>query len=346
MPYYLEKKPEFPEEPKQEMKTTEKRRKLLRLSLAVVFCLLIGYGGIRLILYYSDLSASRETGRELRQIRDQADSETASFVPAEAETGSPSPAPAGQEPQSRETMLTDDGALPPGQDQRREETELTAGGTDEDLLRPIPYPDNPKLEISEQFRRLRKKSRYIIGWIRVDEMDEAVAQKDNTFFLNHDAMGKRNSNGAIFLDSDIRLLTRPYTFFLYGHNMKSGNMFGRLKKYKESAYFYRHRIISFDTMYEEGRYAVFSVMEMNTVPGTGLWYDLWALNSNSAGEREKAIRTLEKRSAVTSVLDVRADDQLLLLITCLDGETERLVVAARRLRNDETEDRLTLRPDQ
>ena len=128
MPYYPEKKPEFPEEPKQEMKTTEKRRKLLRLSLAVVFCLLIGYGGIRLILYYSDLSASRETGRELRQIRDQADSETASFVPAEAETGSPSPASAGQEPQNKETMLTDDGALPPGQDQQREETELTSGG--------------------------------------------------------------------------------------------------------------------------------------------------------------------------------------------------------------------------
>ena len=59
-----------------------------------------------------------------------------------------------------------------------------------------------------------------------------------------------------------------------------------------------------------------------------------------------AIRTLEKRSAVTSVLDVRADDQLLLLITCLDGETERLVVAARRLRDGETADRLALRKDQ
>ena len=98
-------------------------------------------------------------------------------------------------------------------------------------------------------------------------MGEAVAQKDNTFFLNHDATEKRNSNGAIFLDSGIFLTTRPYTMNLYGHNMKSGNMFGRLKKNKESAYFYKHRIITFDTLYEDGKYAVFAVMEMDTTPG-------------------------------------------------------------------------------
>lgn len=39
--------------------------------------------------------------------------------------------------------------------------------------------------------------------------------------------------------------------------MKSGNMFGRLRKYKESAYFNSHRIITFDTLYEDGQYAVF-----------------------------------------------------------------------------------------
>ena len=211
---------------------------------------------------------------------------------------------------------------------------------------PEKKPDNPKLEIPERFRSLRKKSNYIIGWISFDQVDEAVAQKDNTFFLNHDALGKRNSNGAIFLDEDVRLITRPYTLFLYGHNMKNGNMFGRLKKYKENTYFYQHRIITFDTMYEEGQYAVFAVMEMNTVPGTGLWYDLWSLNTDSSTDREKAIRTMESRSAIRSMLDVQADDQLLLLITCLDGETERLVVAARRLRNGEATDRLMLRLEQ
>ena len=331
MPYYPEKKPDIPEETKQETKTTERRRKLLRLSLVVLSCLLVAYGGIRLGLYFSESAASRQTSRELQKINDLAESGTDS--PLSAETFSPSPvlssapAAAGQELQDTET-------LPP------------VSEADNGVLRPVPYPDNPKLEIPERFRSLRKKSNYIIGWISFDQVDEAVAQKDNTFFLNHDALGKRNSNGAIFLDEDVRLITRPYTLFLYGHNMKSGNMFGRLKKYKENTYFYQHRIITFDTMYEEGQYAVFAVMEMNTVPGTGLWYDLWSLNTDSSTDREKAIRTMESRSAIRSMLDVQADDQLLLLITCLDGETERLVVAARRLRNGEAADRLTLRLEQ
>ena len=331
MPYYPEKKPDIPEETKQEARTTEKRRKLLRVSLAVVSCLLIAYGGIRLIVYISELAASRQTSRELQKINDLAESGTDSPLPAETFSPSPVlsyvPAAAGQELQDTET-------LPP------------VSEADNGVLRPVPYPDNPKLEIPERFRSLRKKSNYIIGWISFDQVDEAVAQKDNTFFLNHDALGKRNSNGAIFLDEDVRLITRPYTLFLYGHNMKNGNMFGRLKKYEENTYFYQHRIITFDTMYEEGQYAVFAVMEMNTVPGTGLWYDLWSLNTDSRTDREKAIRTMESRSAIRSMLDVQADDQLLLLITCLDGETERLVVAARRLRNGEATDRLMLRLEQ
>ena len=120
-------------------------------------------------------------------------------------------------------------------------------------------------------------------------------------------------------------------------------MFGRLKKYKESAYFHRHRIITFDTMYEDGQYAVFAVAEMNTVPGTANWFDLWSLDTDIRSSREEAIRALEKKSAISSALDVQADDQLLLLVTCLDGDTERLVVAARRLREGETKDQLTLK---
>ena len=327
MPYYPEKKPVTPGEDKKQMTaTTEKRRKLLRLLLAACFCLLIGYGAVRLILYASDLNASRQSARELRDIREQAESETEYPAHAADETVSPSPVPA-----------------PDSTAVRDMNTPLPESAADVGILQPMTYPDNPGLRMSDRFRALREKSKYIVGWISFDGVDEAVVQKDNTFFLNHDAAGRKNSNGAIFLDSGIFLTMRPYTLFLYGHNMKSGNMFGNLKKYKENAYFFENRIITFDSLYEEGQYAVFSVMEMNTLPGTALWYNLWSLNTDSRADREEAIRTLERRSAVSSTLDVRADDQQLLLVTCLDGDTERLVVAARRLRNNETADSLTLR---
>ena len=324
MPYYPERKPETSDEKKRSITAAEKRCRLLRLSVAALFFLLVLYGAIRLFLYQSELNESRNTAAELRRIQNGEGTETESTdlpVPKETVTA------AAASPISAATLIPSP----------------EASG---DRLAAVPYPDNPERMVRERFRELRKKGKYIIGWLSFDEVDEPVCQKDDTYFLNHDATGKRNSNGAIFLDSGVSLTTRPYTLYLFGHNMKSGNMFGRLKKYKESGYFYRQRMITFDSMYEDGQYAVFAVMEMNTVPGTARWYDLWSLSADSYAKREEAIRTLKRRSVVSSALDVRADDQILLLVTCLDGDTERLIVAARRLRDGETADTLTLRQAQ
>ena len=320
MPYYPERKPAEPAGGKEPERDPEKRRRLFRLALVVVSCLLAGYGSARLIIYLGELNASRNTSAELRQIHEEA--ETAAPAPETENIAAVSPVP--------------DPVISPSPESPAPER-VRSGET----LPPMPYPNGPAA--SDRFRGLRKKSEYIIGWIHFDDIDEPVVQKDNTFFLNHDALGKKNSNGAIFLDSEIYLSTRPYTLILYGHNMKSGNMFGKLKKYRDSAYFFRNRIITFDSLYEEGQYAVFSVMDMNTVPGTALWFDLWSLNSPRADVREKAIRTAEERSAVRCTLDVRADEQLLVLVTCLDGDTERLLVVARRLREDETPESLVIR---
>ena len=324
MPYYPERKPESSGEKQRNTTAAEKRNRLLRLSVAAFFSLIVLYGAIRLIRYQSELNDSRNTAAELRRIQNPEGIKTESTdLPVSKETVTAvavSPVPAA--------------------------TPIPSPEASSDRLEAVSYPDNPGLKMSERFKKLRKKGKYIVGWISFDEVDEAVAQKDNTFFLNHDATGKRNSNGAIFLDSGIFLTTRPYTMILYGHNMKSGNMFGRLKKYKESAYFYKHRIITFDTLYEDGKYAVFAVMEMDTTPGTARWYDLWSLNADNYAEREAAIRALERRSVISSALDVQADEQILLLVTCLDGDTERLVVAARRLREGETENNLMIRINQ
>ena len=75
MPDYPEKKPESSGEKQKKTKMTEKQIWLLRLSVAVFSCFLILYGSVRLILYYADLSASRNTTRALQQIHNQEEPE-------------------------------------------------------------------------------------------------------------------------------------------------------------------------------------------------------------------------------------------------------------------------------
>lgn len=319
MPYYPERRPDpYAEEQKRTADAAAKKKRR-RLFLIAVFSLLIIYGGIRLAAYGADYYASRRASRELLAIYEE---------PVQAETEAPTKVPRKQAAARPETEA-------PAQEQAPEPTP-------EVFLPKMEYPDNPGLQMSERFRKLRKKSKDIIGWVKVDAVDEPVGKRDNTFFLTHDIYGKKNANGAIFADASLSLTTRPYTIFLFGHNMKSGNMFGRLRKYKESAYYYKHRIISFDSLYEDGQYAVFAVADISTEPGDLNYYNLWSLDSSRTDEREAALKELLSCSVHANMLDVRPDEQILVLVTCDQKETDRLVVAARRLRDGESENHLTL----
>ena len=147
MPYYPEKKPEPSGEEQKQSKATEKRIRLLRLSVAVFSCSLILYGSVRLILYYADLNASRNTARELQRIHDQEEPETG-YIPQATETAAlPSVTPTA----APESPVTTEALQP----------EAVA-----ETLQPIAYPDNPDLKISERFRKLRKKGKDIIAQIQ------------------------------------------------------------------------------------------------------------------------------------------------------------------------------------
>ncbi len=49
-------------------------------------------------------------------------------------------------------------------------------------------------------------------------------------------------------------------------------------------------------------------------------------------ERGQALDVLQAVSVYSSTVDVALDDQILLLVTCVDRDTDRRVVAARRIR--------------
>ena len=197
--------------------------------------------------------------------------------------------------------------------------------------------------LRERFIPLRKKSKYIMGWLRAgDTVDLAVVQKDNEWFLTRDASGRRNANGALFLDERISLRTRPYTLVIYGHNMKSGEMFGRLQHFRDSAYFYRHRMLTFDTIYEDGRYIAFAAGELSLIPGTNHYVDFGALFSTRTESRRQGIAQLRLASDCIGAASVEPEDQLLILVTCTSDDDHRTFLAARRLREGEPEDALLL----
>ena len=290
---------------------------------AAVLLAALLYGLIRLVIYGVELVSSRNTSQELR------DAYYSQMTDAPAPTTAPpaTPAPTA-EPTSAPTQAPVAAAVVYAP---------TAAPTREPYLQTVPYPANAQALVTNRFRHLRKSSKYIVGWLTIDglKIDEAVVQKDNTFFLTHDAKGKENKNGAIFLDDTISLKTRPYTLMLYGHNMKSGAMFGSLRNYEKLSFYHANPFITFDSMYEDSQYVVFSTGIISTEEYGTNFLDVLKLLSSKVADRQEAVQTLVKASVHTCTVDVRPDDQLLLLITCVDRNEERRVVAARRIRDGE-----------
>ena len=306
-----------------------KARRARLLAMAAGLVLLV-FGSAKLIGYFSDLAASKRTSEELRQVYqdtlDEQGPETA--APDTSPTAAPAPA-ATEPPVPAETPVTDTAAPEPA------ETPVPRLGSPH-------YPGNPNLHISDRFKALRRSSKYIIGWLKLQNLlDEPVAQRDNDYFLDHDAKGYKNANGSIFLDAGIAIDRRPWTYMLYGHNMKTGAMFGCLRNYENSAYYHADPFITFDMLYETGRYAIFAVSNINIDdPAAGNFVDFYELRSDSVEDRKRAIDALVESSVHSCRIDVQPDDQLLILVTCVDDDSERRVVAARRVREGESEEKL------
>ena len=279
-----------------------------RVLLLTISSALCAFGVARLIGYGVDLMEARRAKRELNALYERS--------------------PEG-------TKQVEVAAPPlPGDFSAAEQVHRLEQGSD---LPPIPYPGNPVLTMDARFDAVRQENPDIVGWLSAGGLlREPVVQRDNEFYVTHDARGRRNENGAIFLDVNADLSTLPYTLILYGHNMKSGAMFGCLRNYEYAEFCEKHPILTFDTLYEEGRYVIFAAGKVSDRVIDENYVDLFKLSTSmKMEERRDAIDSLKAGSILQFQVDVRPDDQLLLLVTCTDEAGERRVVAARRLREGE-----------
>jgi len=306
----------------------DRSRRLLMLLCGAALAVVFIFSASQLIGYGMDYARARRASNALRQAYYEPE-ETSLAVAEETPLPTDTPAP------TAETVIIQPTDAP--------QTTSVPAATAQTAQRlpEVKYPGNPYAIVSTRFQKLKRQNQDIVGWLTIDGMiDEAVVQRNNSYYLDRDYLGYHNVNGAIFLDENCDLRTRPYTLMLYGHNMKSGLMFGGLRNYENPTYYHNNPFITFDTAYENGRYVVFSVATISLDAKNWRYVNLAWLISSSVSLREKAISSLNRFSLYHSGIDVNSDDQLLMLITCVDEKTDRRIITARRIRDDENEEEL------
>ena len=317
------------EPPRKPAKRRRRRRRRhidwIRLAiLAVCVCVFVTCS-VLLIRYFSSISASRRASRELEQVYEAAVEQSATPQPTATPTRQPTVQPA-----AIQTTRPGPTATPGLQ-----------------ALWPSTYPHNPTLRVSSVFYELQRQNAEIVGWLKIDGvLEEPVLQRDNQYYLTHNVRHERSVTGALFLDENCDLSTVPTQMVVHGHNMKEGAMFGSLKKYKvKDASFYRsHPFIEFNTIYENGRYVIFAVAEVDVRPGNVAHLPFWYYSRfNSVAAFESYVEKARAISHYRCNVDVVPGDRLLTLATCNGSEeSKRLVVMARKVRENESERDLQL----
>ena len=103
---------------------------------------------------------------------------------------------------------------------------------------------------------LKKQNSDTVDWIQVDatKINYPVLQyTDNEYYLKHDIYGTYMITGWIFMDYRNDSTNLSKNTIIYGHNTRSGYMFGDLKNALDSGWYTspNNQIITFNTLNKE-----------------------------------------------------------------------------------------------
>lgn len=189
---------------------------------------------------------------------------------------------------------------------------------------------------SARFAALRERNGDFIGWISIDDtpLDFPVmfAPDNKDFYLRHDFYQEYSIYGVPYLDEKTTMGANAQSdnLVIYGHNMKTGTIFGCLTNYKEASYYSEHPRIDFDTIYGDATYEVFAAFSIDVATDTSFVYNQY-IDLDEDGYNAYVDEVI-RRSDVDSGIRPVYGEQLLTLSTCeYSSENGRYVVVARRV---------------
>lgn len=178
--------------------------------------------------------------------------------------------------------------------------------------------------ISVDWASLQKINPDIIGWIYVEGEKKisypVLRADDNAYYLHRTFRKENRYAGSIFMDyHNERDWSDPNTI-VYGHNMRNGSMFGRLKfldneqKYREHPFFW---ILTPKGNY---RYHIFAIYQAEVDS------EAYTLFSENGAEFLKWEKTMQAHSDIKNSVPLSEKDKTVMLSTCTSDKSKRCVV--------------------
>lgn len=162
--------------------------------------------------------------------------------------------------------------------------------------------------------------------------------EDNSYYLTHNYKKEEEQSGAAFLDYRCQLDPRDTHWIIYGHNMRSGIIFGQLADYRKLEYLKENPMVYLTLTYEKETYIPYAILDVNVDPEADNYFKITEWNFDTDESFESYVNYFKENSYFTIPVEVTPEDTLLTLCTCSYVYSDsRFLIACRKLREDETE---------
>lgn len=183
--------------------------------------------------------------------------------------------------------------------------------------------------IDVDFDALKAENPETVAWIHFPGVDISypiMQTEDNDYYLKHTFKKEQNGNGSIFLDYQNSSDFTDDNTIIYGHNMKSGAMFGKLKRYRDEDFFADNsHFYILRPGFGADKYQVFSYYETDSLRQ----YTIAFANSE---KKLEFLNDIAELSIYKSSTNIDISDKIITLVTCPDNRTSsnaRFIVHAR-----------------
>ena len=214
---------------------------------------------------------------------------------------------------------------------KKENTDSTTGTEKKKAEKSKKKQESKADKIRESFgiswENLRKINPEVAAWITIPGADisyPVVQGIDDEYYLKHTFEGQAVTAASIFMDANNHADFSDQNTFIYGHNMKNGSMFGKLKQMYESEKYKDSKYLWICTPNGKYRYEIFSMQYAK------VGSDVYTLFSAHDEQFEAYVKKMAKQSKVDmKALGLGKDDYVVTLSTCTSDESVRFVVQAR-----------------
>ena len=194
-------------------------------------------------------------------------------------------------------------------------TKVVIGEDEQEVEIPFTYNHQALLNINSQG----------IGYIYIPSIDcrlPMVQGDDNDYYLTHTFNKEYSANGCLFEDYRINGGLSASQIIIYGHNMRNGAMFGKLKNYQDYSFWNNsgNDVLYIYTGNVIKEYKIFSCYISEAISDTYTF-----IFPTLESMRDYAVN-MKAKSMYDTGVDVSTATQVITLSTCTNDGEQRFIV--------------------